>query len=216
MDLQMIFDQFTAGELRNVYVGDTTESILSEQQKEELIIHINMGLTELHKRFPLKENMTIINLSPDTFRYQLQESDVLRIESVRDLWDNEYLLNVEGDEDSMFTPSYRVLDVPKNLQTEKNVHALEVFYRANHPMIDKRNRFENPATVEVDLPHTHLEPLLYYVASRVLNPIGMSDQFHDGNNYAAKYEQSVQQLLNDGHMIQKGFTNSNFRNSGWV
>jgi hypothetical protein len=68
---------------------------------------------------------------------------------------------------------------------------------------------------EVNLPVTHLEPLLYFVASRIMNPVGASGEFHEGNNYAAKYEQACQQLEMHGFSLNTQASRDQFERNGW-
>jgi len=106
------------------------------------------------------------------------------------------------------TPS---MDLPSHLITD----TLELVYRANHPIIVHYPGF-NPADVEVELPYSHLEPLLYFVASRVNNPIGMTNEFHAGNSYAAKYEQACALLENKNLQVDQGSQNTRAARNGWV
>ncbi len=216
MNLQTVLDQLTAGELRTAFMGEMEHGALPKEKVGNIITHLNMGLNVLHGRFLLKEQMEVINLVPGTFSYVLDLPDLLRIESVRDLADNEYLLNLLNDPESLHTPNYKTLDIPKDLQIEKDVHLLQVFYRAKHPEIGQEARYEVPSTVEVDLPYTHLEALVFFIASRVLNPVGMNQEFHEGNNYAQKYEMAAQKLELSGYGIQQDFQQDRFRANGWV
>lgn len=216
MNLQTIFDQLTAGELRTVYLGELEAGKLPVDKRKTLITHLNMALDVLHRRFLLKEQMEVVNLVPGQYSYPLQSADILRVEGVRDLEDNEYLLNVLNDPESIHTPNYKTLDIPNNLQTERDVSTLQVFYRAKHPVISQTSGAVDPATIEVDLPYTHLEALIYFMASRVLNPVGMSESFHEGNNYAQKYEMACQKLELSGYGIQQDYVNDRFLANGWV
>ncbi len=66
------------------------------------------------------------------------------------------------------------------------------------------------------MPYSHLEPLLYYVASRINNPIGMANEFHAGNSYAAKYEKSCQELEMVNLRVDQGSQNTKLRQKGFV
>jgi hypothetical protein len=216
MNLKNVIDQLSHGELRNVFMADTTDGDLNERQKEMLITHVTMGLAALHTRFFLKERTHVVNLLPDKRRYSIDEPDLLRIEAVRDLVNDEYLINVLGEPESLHTPDYRTLDVPLALYEEIASPVLEVFYRANHLPLDKLAKYLPLDRTEIDLPYTHLEALTLYVASRVMNPVGMSETFHDGNNYAAKYEQACQRLELSGFEVNQTGGKNKFSAGGWV
>ena len=90
-------------------------------------------------------------------------------------------LNFEEDPYSCMTPNMKALrvplvlanqgpDLPEHLKTRK----LHVMFRASHPVITMpASGVFNPDRVEVELPYTHMEALLYFIASRVHNPIGL-------------------------------------------
>lgn len=212
MTLQDIFDQLSHGELATVFAGDITGGPLEPDRKEKLIVHINMGLTALHKRFNLKQKTEVVNLVPETHTYVLTSPDLLRIEAVKDLEGNDYFLNDDNDACTLRTPNYKTLVLPMDLDTT----ALIVTYRADHPAISKMKSYGYAPNIAVDLPPTHLEPLLYYIASRVHNPIGMTESFHTGNNYAAKYEASCQLLEQQGFNQSELHRDDRFTRNGWV
>jgi hypothetical protein len=88
--------------------------------------------------------------------------------------------------------------------------------RAKPEKIIIGTRAFNPDNVEVELPDSHLEPLLLFVASRVHNPIGMSNEFHAGNSYYAKYEASCQQIELLNLLVDQGSQNTRHAANGWV
>jgi hypothetical protein len=57
---------------------------------------------------------------------------------------------------------------------------------------------------------------LYFVASRVHNPIGMTNEFHAGNSYAAKYEQACMLLDMKNLQVDQGSENTKLRDRGFV
>ena len=52
----------------------------------------------------------------------------------------------------------------------------------------------NPEITKVELPSSHLQALLYFVASRTYNPIGMTNELNAGNNWYANCEAACQEL----------------------
>ena len=112
------------------------------------------------------------------------------------------------------TPSYNTLILPTMLP----VQALTVEYLGNHPLLVKEQGYFNLEDVAVELPDTHLTALLYFVASRLFNPTGLSGNtaFHEGNNYEAKFEAECMRLENDGYENSEQEENSRLRRNGWV
>jgi len=242
MTLQEIFDQLAYGELSQLYVsGDSTTEGMREADKPRMIAHIQLALTALHKRFLLKEGHFTIPLTAGKSTYVLKSAfaqsntesaepikyiddterpfkdDLLKVERVIDNFGNELTLNKVGDPLALRTPSFNTLVVPdfKELPEEARPSSLKIYYRADHPKINPIIGQYVSFTEEVDLPITHLEPLLYFVASRVMNPVGISGEFHEGNNYAAKYEQACQVLEMQGFEIDDGGERTRFESNGW-
>jgi len=154
------------------------------------------------------------------------KDDILKIKSITNLYGREYPLNESGERFGiqMLTPT--TIQLPAEYQSGANdipewmvTSMLFIRYWANHPKIVRNIGYFDPERVEVELPQAYLEPLLYYVASRVHNPVGMVNEFNAGNNYAAKYEESCQRLearnldIDDFGYRDKGLR---FRRAGWV
>lgn len=221
MKLVEIFSQLTYGELSNVSLGGVDLGEINESNYDRVLSHINLGLTALYKRFPLKEDRLVVPLEQGKFTYPLV-GDIHKVERVYTEAGYEFSLNDEASRYSITTPSASVLRVPPeivangaDLESWLKTTSLEVVYRANHPIIVQNGSF-NAETYEVELPYSHLEPLLLFVASRVNNPIGMTNEFHAGNSYAAKYEQACQQLEQFNLRVDQGSQPDRIRRNGWV
>lgn len=106
-------------------------------------------------------------------------------------------------------------DLPQAFKTKYvNVH-----YRAAAvPIIKPRcgpGVFFEPSQVDLQLPDMYLEALVYFVASRVFNPVGMNQEFYSGDNYANKYEMECQRLEALGLELTLDNTNWGIRNKGF-
>ena len=248
MKLIEVFNQLTHGELSNLSIGGRENGEITEENYKGVMAHVNLGLTDLFKRFTLKEGRLQLELQDDQALYSLSSKfavngkrsketvryildtvanpfrdDVLKIEQVITDAGCELELNNKSAQYSCFTPSAEVLrvptimvsgllSIPEQLKTEQ----LTVVYRANHPVFDTEVGSFDPGNTEVELPYTHLWALCLFVASRINNPIGMSQEFNAGNNYAAKYEAECQRLEADGYEVDQGAGNSRARRNGWV
>lgn len=213
MKLSEIFAQLSYGELSQTHLGGAEEGAIDATNYPKVLAHINMGLLALYKRFPLKEGRKVLAIQPGIYTYPLDAPDALKIERVYSAEGWELGLNDESDPGSCFTPSSHVLRVPALLETV----SVEVVYRAGHPLLTvDATGYLDPELVTVELPYTHLEPLLLYVASRVNNPMGMSNEFHAGNSYAAKYEAACQLLEMVNLRVDQGSQNTRLVRNGWV
>lgn len=229
MTLQEIFDQLMVGELSQISIGGSEAGEISRANYPRLVPHITLGLTALYKRFTLKEGEVTIRLLPGISKYSIDSNgdtvfvpdpteedfadDLLKIERVTDAMGTDIPLNERDNPYSAITPSRTMLVLPKMWKDGLVPETLTVNYRANHPAIRNVTR---PASVNIELPDSYLEALLYFVASRINNPIGMTNEFHAGNSYMMKYEQECQRLEMENLQIDYTPTNSRLVRNGWV
>jgi len=242
MKLSEVFSQLAYGELSQMGVINDTGDGLLPSKYGQMVAHVNMGLTALYKRFLLKEAKVSVTLVPGKSTYPLvsttdtlfvvsQDSPVFldnihKIERVYTDTGIELALNDDYEAYSCKTPSMNTLQVPYDivnkvvgLPAELLTDSVQVVYRANHPKLVYVSTVEapyDPSTVTLELPDSHLEPLLLYVASRVNNPVGMTNEFHAGNSYYAKYEKACQELETTNIRIDQGRQNSKLVSNGWV
>jgi len=223
MNLQEVFDQLSAGEFSQLSIGGANAGVIDESNYKKILGHVNLGLTALFTRFNLKEQSLQFTLNPASDTYQLNLDDMLKISKVVTDGDVEVPLNKDGNPYSCFTPSLNTIQVPQvildqgaDLPEDLKTTKLKVVYRANHPKLKLTLGMLNPSTVNLELPATHLSPLLYFVASRVHNPIGMTNEFHAGNSYYAKYEAACQRLENEGMQVDPVPDNTRLSRNGWV
>jgi hypothetical protein len=248
MKLKEIFDQLTHGELSQLSIGGSDAGAIDPANYGKVLSHVNMGLTALYKRFPLKESRLTIELQTGMTTYPINSNfavnsrrsresvrfikdlavepfkdDIHKIERVYTSTGYEMGLNDETDPFSVFTPTATVLRVPElvvagsvDLPDELKTETLEVVYRANHPIIVQGIGLFEPDRIDVELPYSHLEALLFYVASRVHTPTGMTNETNMGNTYYQKYEASCQQLEVSNLRVDQGSQNSRLYRNGWV
>lgn len=210
MKLSEIFNQLTHGELSQIHLGGSDVGVIDESNHDKILSHVNMGLLALYKRFPLKEGRVSLVLEPGKRTYLLDANEVLKVERVYGPDSTELGLNDESDPLACATPSPHSLRVPVGLASG----SLEVVYRAKAPQL--LMGLTTPDEVEVELPYSHLEPLLLYVASRVHNPIGMVNELNMGNTYYAKYEAACQELEQVNLRVDQGSQNTRLRRNGWA
>lgn len=244
MKLQNIYDQLRRGELSQLSIGGENQGVINEKNHLVVLGAVNLGLANLHSRFNLKEGNLKLILVPGVYNYTLKSAFALdnaeSTEAVRyiegvfsdDLAKVEAVYTEEGHEIPLntkaklacSTPNTHTLRVPVSivdqdidLHTNLKTNALDVVYRALHPEIvpDEYLGLEIEE-VEVELPYPYLEPLLYFVASRLHHPAGMVGDFQMGASYSAKYEQACQRLENSNLQTDKGAENNKFIRNGWL
>lgn len=149
--------------------------------------------------------------------------DILKITKVETDDGIELDLNDQANRLSILTPTTQMLRVPLGLVNgdleipeAMRTNNLLVTYRASHPQVVQSLGFFDPSRVDIELPYSHLTALLWFVASRAHNPIGMGQEFNSGNTYYAKYEAECQGLEGKGLQVDQGQQSSNFERNGWV
>lgn len=245
MKLQEVFAHLTNGELRQLALGTAVDGEIPEEKWPELVSHINLGLADLFTRFHLKEGRFSVTLSPSKRRYHLDSryatsntkstatkfiddsedpfvDNLNKVERVYTDGGYELSVNDPTDSYSLMTPSMNVLEVPleivdsaPDLPDWLRTTKLDVAYRAAHPVIGRPGTSISLST-QVELPQSHLQALLYFVASRVNNPIGLVNEFNAGNNYAAKYAAECARLEQQNLRIDHISRNMRLARNGWV
>lgn len=149
--------------------------------------------------------------------------DVIKIKRVLTDLGYEMPLNNVDNPISCLTPSLTTLAVPDVLlhptsKTPKELITshLGVTYQAAHPVLTLPLGLFDPHRVEIELPYSHLQALLYFVASRVNNPVGMGQEFNAGNNYAARFEAECKGLEAANIEIDQSSQPNRLRRHGFV
>lgn len=245
MKLKEIFDQLTYGELSQLSIGGGAAGQIRVEDYPRMVNHVNLGLTAVYKRFNLKQKRFTINLQPGQTLYNLSSKycmanrrsrepvryiddtanpfvdDLLKVEQV--FSDSGYEFNVNNPVDmlSMNTPVQRQLVVPADIVAKKDylpeemrTDTLDVVFRANHAKLSAED--VEPEDIELEIPETHVEALLLFIAARVHTPAGIGESESTGNNYYAKYELACQQLEDQGLQIDKGAQYNRLQKGGWV
>jgi hypothetical protein len=74
MKLSEIFTQLVYGELSQLAFAGTEPGTLDDAHYNRIVSHVNLGLTALYKRFPLKESRLTVALQPGQGTYQLHSN----------------------------------------------------------------------------------------------------------------------------------------------
>ena len=224
MVLQDIFDALTYGELSQLAIGGAESGLgMCDDDKPKILNHIQLGLTSLYTRFRLKEANLTIPMVQATTTYEIDTivyPDLLKVEDIFDDNDIELVLNERNNPCSLRTPIRNVLEIPELILFDEAgnflIKELKVVYRANHPLMDPLSASYGAMNQAIELPQSHLQALLFFVGSRIMNPVGMTNEFHAGNSYYAKYEGECQRLEMEGMEIDNTGYSTRFEERGFV
>lgn len=225
------FKEYLAyGELSQLNVGDL---LTDTTHFPRMISSINLGLTELYKRFPIKLSEVNIQLNDaitqyvissqhaetnmpedaDPTYYYVKDSifypftdDLVSIEAIFNEYGEEIPLNDENMKYSLFTSGYNVITHPY----PSSDNAILVQYRASPTKLS----MEADDTANIDIPPQFTEALVNYVAYRMFAAINMNSA--EAVNYYAKFEAACALINNLGLWHKDSRTNMRLENAGWL
>jgi hypothetical protein len=137
--------------------------------------------------------------------------DILKIEEVYSSCGEELPINDPTNCDSVYTTSFRTLQVPCEIRKKTSV--LSVLYRADHQAIPLH---VDPETVEVELGAGHLEALLLYVASRVYASNPSLAQSNEPMMFLQRFEGACAKINELGLISKEDPTNTKLEIRGWL
>lgn len=237
MLLSEIFDQLTYSEFASLSLGNTLDNNngIPAGSYPKVVSYVNAAITELHKRFMLREGELKIQLSEDKEYYRLVAAnsisedaingfildsaenkfieDIIKIELIKDADGEEVALNDAQASYSAFIPTHNTLKIPD--ATEGDIWT--VVYRQSLPKIVIEDGFD-PEKVEVDLPDYLLKALVYYAASRAyMSMKTLETGVNEANMYLSRYENACNEvvalgLINDPNLEEVNL----FKEQGWA
>lgn len=237
MRLKDLFDQLTYGELSQLSMGGDGELGVQAEHYPKIIAHLNLALTEVYKRFPLSTGEVEVQMVDGIQTYILSSDyavtntestklnkyiidtesepfgdDVLRIEKVIDEEGKILFLNDTEEAWSVFTPAYNKIQVPYS----DSANTVFVTYRADHKTIPNELSEVDTRAYEVDVPLSHLEPVLLYIAGRVYTAMSTIEGINEGSVYMARFEASCAKITDLNLVINDNTTNTKLIDRGFA
>jgi hypothetical protein len=214
MLLQTVIDHLKTGEFSLENLGGNIDDGVTSNNTHSIINYINLGLIDLYKRFnlsikeihlqqfaqiqkyTLSSKYALSNLQSEHVKYIIDtldapfKNDILLITNVYNEIGCELPLNDSNKEGSVFTPKYNVIQIP----CPKDENSTIITYRASPELLVCNCDF----TQEVEIPYTFLECLLFFVASRFKASRPNQESLIESNNYAQKYQASIDLIKMEG------------------
>lgn len=200
-------------ESHSLNLGGADDGTIETKYHPKVIRAINLSLLELYKEFPIKQKSLVIQLYPQLTKYTLHndfattntvsseiikyivdspfepfQNDVLKIEKVFNEDGEEFTLNNDSDELSLYTPEFNVLQHPFP-QAE---NAIFVQYRALPVTIPTSS---DPTTYDVSLPDTLLNLCLLYIGYKLLTTVNKKEASEKFGEYLLALQQAKTQSL---------------------
>jgi hypothetical protein len=226
MYIKEIFEHLAQGELRTLAIGGMDDGGILRHNYDKIIPHINMGITEIYKRFPAQAQKIDIQCDPSILEYKLHRDytqssgtapvlyimdsveepflgDIIRIEEITGK-----VLNNNNDDTSIHT-DYLSFIVP-----EATDELMELSYRAKLPHVDINTFYIN--TTELNLPYAYLSALLNYIGMRMTIGMPPKEGVSDSNTFLGRFEASIAKIFELGLVVTDNTTNEKAINNGWV
>jgi len=177
--------------------------------------YLNMGVLELHKRFPIWKETATITMVEGTTRYKLDgidanvtidlsDHDVLFIEEVLDDEDEPMSLNDDKDSLGAMTPKPHILDIPVPVLTGD----IKVGYRASP-------KFMTLETDIIPIPPQFYEALFNYVGYRGHGSV-KGDIKSENNTHYMRFEKSCNLIDMKGLRSPDSLHSHKFIDRGFV
>jgi hypothetical protein len=177
MIIQDVLDLAKFSELSSVAIKDNTVALL---------LFVNAGMLELHKRFPLKTEEHVIVLEEGVTLYTMPTNFLYATSAwgepgVSTLGEAVPLpINDEDEPTSIFFPNYKQVQIP--LTTEGS--RISIIYGAK-PV----KYVEADLAQELDLPETLIDPLIHYMGYKAHSGI-KGDSQSENNAHYFRFEKS--------------------------
>jgi hypothetical protein len=235
MKLTDIFLALEAGELSTQTSLIDTVTGVKPENYSKVISHINLGLTNMHERLNIKLGDIWVMMVNGVGEYKLdskhaltnEESDAQKwiIDSPYDPFRNNLIkilevtteigeplpINDRTKDKSVFTPSQNSIQIPWKVEGD----AVNIVYRASHNEI-RLSDYDTVEDIEVDLPISYLEPLLYFVAYRHFAGVGGQSGTPTSQGYYQKYQARMQEIELNGVPNKDLSVSTDFFNNNWV
>lgn len=217
-------------EIPSLNIGNADDGTIETKYHAKVIRAINLALIEIYKTFPVKEKEIVIQLYPQITKYRLHndyattnvvstkpikyiidssfdpyQNDVLKIEKVFNEFGEEFVLNDENDQHSLYTPEFDILLHPYP-QTE---NAVFVQYRALPVQIETT---AVAGTYDVSLPISLLNITLLFIGYKLL---GTANKKEAAEKYG-EYLIAIQQAETQGLFRVNETANEKIEVTGWV
>lgn len=232
MLLSELFEHLTYGELSQLSITGNGTGILPKDYPV-MASHVNLALTALYARLPLREEEAVIQLYDHITDYYLRPqftqtvgnapiryiidtpenpfvNSVIKVTEVYNEAGVELPLNNLAKPSSVFNPSFDCIQVPYPVAE----NSISVIYRAGHTKIEITPSTDL-SSINVDIPQYLVNLISYFIASNLISPMG-ENNIGEGNNYLAKYESAIALIEQNGLINKEEFVNRQVEQNGWV
>ena len=169
-----------------------------------LIKFINLGVSELYRRFNLSIKVETVITNPNLALYELRSPDVSLLFNVYNNKAQELIqTDVLGG-----TYDYKIINYKSFMLRQPKDDLVFAVYKASSPRLEK-------ATDEIELPDSMMDALLTYVAYIGHSTIN-KDNINESSAYSKRFEIATQELENQGYRIPLNSESIDLKVRGYV
>lgn len=223
MTVGQVVEHARNGELAQLGVVKQLDAVPTQDAAiAKIVSYINLGMIELYKKFNLKTEELVIELSGTRTIYTIDSANALGyldrgitdyngIYAAYDEEGKEYRVNDENDALSILTPSYNQLQIPNPVEGE----AVYVIYNAA-PTDIVAAAYADTLLLDVPLPPILLAPLLFYIGYRGHGSMDGNIQA-ENNTHLMRFKDACDEVKELGVLSQDGIESGvSLEEKGWV
>lgn len=233
MKLNELFERLSYGELSNLSLSIDGGGTIEERHHAKVTHFINEGLLKLYSKFVLSQKQLLIEMVQGITNYHLDpkyaetqwDSGEVPYPYIKDLGREKFIgdvirvnevygengklpLNDLFQSHSVFTPTYKVLQVPHVV----DYGTLNVIYQAKHPILTPDN-----LEADIELPDVLESALMAYVGYRVYTLMNTADASAKAQEHLSNFYRICDEVVaNDLVGTSVSTVNDKFTNGGWL
>lgn len=206
-----------AGDVINLAKNSELKQLSVAKDTDAVLGYMNLGILEIHKRFPLIQSEAVITMVDGKYSYLLDGTDsdvaidlsknsLLMIDEAYNSVNTPLGVNNEEDFFSVTTPEYNLVEIPEDLLIVGDT--ISLIYRASPNFIP--DEFSN-----VPLPPQFLEGLIHYIGYRGHASV-RSDAKFENNTHYMRFEKSMNTIQEKGLFAEDSLASNKFDSRGFI
>ena len=222
MKLSFVFSQLAGSELAQLALVDQTTGKLLPDKYQKVVDAINLGLIELHGKFLLKIGEVKVPITLEQEVYKLSAVDpkigakMIQLHNVVDQDGRVLEFNNFSARNSVHFTQKTVLNVPLHLRRDHNLQEVRIQYKAMPRQVGGCYDTVDPDIEDVDLDYQFVKALMYFVAARMHNPVGISsDAAYQPNIFYNLYAAEVLRLEEENYELSYVAKDETMHLRGW-
>lgn len=181
-------------------------SNLAVAENEDILIRfVNLGVSELYRRFNLSIKVETIKTNPDLSLYELRAKDVSMLLALYDMNGKEL---TQTDVIGAKNFDYKQINYRSFILTKPKDAFISCVYKASPPPYTSKDDV-------IDIPDAMADALLTYVAYIGYGTIN-KDNINESSAYAVKFNSACTELENQGYKIPINSENLSVYAKGFV